>query len=157
MPSHRTSRRSLVILSSHLRLDLAGGLLPSGLPTKILYTPLLSPVRVLHAPPISFSRSLLASLTLQPSVCHFCSVSRVSLQIYGRPAVHTWPNRTVPVLNLFLSNNTYLLINIVPLIVISLGLIQQSQRPFHRLKNFVKCIVWNQASAFRDFAWIMTI
>jgi len=33
------------MLSSHLRLGLPSGLLPSGLPTKTLYTPLLSPVR----------------------------------------------------------------------------------------------------------------
>ena len=38
---HPTSWRSILILSTHLRL----GLLPSGFPTKILYTPLSSPVR----------------------------------------------------------------------------------------------------------------
>ena len=38
---HPTSWRSVLILSTHLRL----GLLPSSFPTKTLYTPLSSPIR----------------------------------------------------------------------------------------------------------------
>ena len=40
-----TSRKSILILSSHLRLDLPNGLFPSGFPTRTLCTPLPSPIR----------------------------------------------------------------------------------------------------------------
>jgi hypothetical protein len=42
---HPTSRGSVLRLSSHLRLGLPSGLLPSGYPTKTLYALLLSPIR----------------------------------------------------------------------------------------------------------------
>jgi len=47
-PSHapqHTSRISISILSSHLRLGLPSVLFPSGFPTKTLYTTILSPIR----------------------------------------------------------------------------------------------------------------
>ena len=40
-----TSWRSVLILSTHLRLGLPSGLFPSGFPTQTLYTPLSSPIR----------------------------------------------------------------------------------------------------------------
>ena len=52
-PSHPTSCRSMLTLSSYLSLGLPSGLLPSVFPTKTLYVPLLSPY-MLHAQPISF-------------------------------------------------------------------------------------------------------
>ena len=41
---HPTSWRSVLILSTHLRLGLPSGLLPSGFPSKTLYTLLSSPI-----------------------------------------------------------------------------------------------------------------
>jgi hypothetical protein len=41
---HPTSWKSILILSSYLRLGLPSGRLPSGLPTKVLYAPLFSPL-----------------------------------------------------------------------------------------------------------------
>ena len=45
---HPTSWRSILILSSHLRLGLPSGLLPSGFPTKTLYTPVSTPSSQIH-------------------------------------------------------------------------------------------------------------
>ena len=50
-PLHSTSWRSILILSSHLRLGLSSGLFPLRFPHKTMYIPLLSSY-VLHAPSI---------------------------------------------------------------------------------------------------------
>ena len=50
---HPASWRSTLILSTHLCLGLPSGLLPSGFPTKTLYTPSPHPY-ALHAQHISF-------------------------------------------------------------------------------------------------------
>ena len=42
---HPTSWRAILILSTHLCLGLPSGPLPSGFPSKTLYTPLSSPIR----------------------------------------------------------------------------------------------------------------
>ena len=47
---HPTSWRSILMLSSHLRLGLPSGLFPSGFPTKTLYTSLLTQTRYMPRP-----------------------------------------------------------------------------------------------------------
>ena len=49
MPPHPTSWWFILILSSHLRLSLPSGLIPSGFPTKTLYTSLLYISRLSHS------------------------------------------------------------------------------------------------------------
>src|SRR5215470_8073501 len=50
---HPITWRSILILSTHLRLGLPSGLFPSGFPTKTLYAPSPHPYAP-HAQPISF-------------------------------------------------------------------------------------------------------
>jgi hypothetical protein len=45
MLPHHTSWRSILILSSHLRLGLISSIFPWGVPSKTLYTHLISPMR----------------------------------------------------------------------------------------------------------------
>jgi len=45
LPSHFNLLRCILVLSSHLRSDIFSGPFPSDFPTKILYTPLLCPIR----------------------------------------------------------------------------------------------------------------
>ena len=77
IPTHPTSWRSILILSSHLRLGFTSGLFPSGFPTKTLYTPVLSPISATcstHLILLDFiSRTILGEQyrTLSSSLCSF--------------------------------------------------------------------------------------
>ena len=70
---HPTSWRSIIILSTHLRLGLPSGLFPSSFPTKTLYTPLSSPICAtcpahLSSSLCSLLHSLVTSSPLSPNI-----------------------------------------------------------------------------------------
>jgi len=77
IPPHPTSRRSILILSSHLRLGLPNDLLHSGFPAKTLHTNILSPIhatRPVHPIPlVLFTRIILGEeyRSLNSSLCSF--------------------------------------------------------------------------------------
>jgi len=77
IPPHPTSWRSILILSSHLRLGLSSDLFPSGFPTTTLYMPLLSPIRATcpaHLIHLDFiTRTILGEQyrSLSSSLCSF--------------------------------------------------------------------------------------
>ena len=75
--SHPTSWRSVLILSTHLRLRLPSGLFPSGFPTKNLYTPFSSLIRATcptHLILLDFiTRTILGEVykSFSSSLCNF--------------------------------------------------------------------------------------
>ena len=85
---HPTFWRSILILSTHLRIGLPSGLFPPGFPTKILYTPSPYP----RSPPPSPSHRgsykayifnvLMFTIPTSETMCCLWAVSRTTLYIF---------------------------------------------------------------------------
>ena len=73
MPPHPTSRRSILILSSHRHLGLPSGLFPSGFPPRTCIHLFCLPY-VLHAPPTKFFLVWLPEQYWVSSTDHFCII-----------------------------------------------------------------------------------
>ena len=109
IPSHPTYWRSILLLSSHLRLGLPGGLFPSVLPTKTLYMPLLSTIRATCSAHLILNfiirtllgeqyRSLSSSLCILRFALHTKSVrpAEICYAVRTLPQLLlVWPNRTI--------------------------------------------------------------
>ena len=87
---HPTSWRSVLILSTHLRLGLPSDLLPSGFPTKSLYTPSPHPYAP-HAQPISFVT------ILSPAQCWVSSTDHLAPRyaVFSIPLLFKPPFRII--------------------------------------------------------------
>ena len=84
-----TSWRSILILSSHLRLGLPNGLFPSGFPTRTLCTPLLSPLCPAHLILLDFTTRTIFGKeyrSLSSLLCNFLH-SPVFSSLYGKSTI----------------------------------------------------------------------
>jgi len=89
---HLTSLIFILILSSHLCLVLSSGLLPSGFPTKTLYTPLFSPIYIVLLTYIhTYIHTYLLTYSMQHSLsweANRFSVCQEIPRILWNPKVH---------------------------------------------------------------------
>jgi hypothetical protein len=80
-PPHRTPRRSILILSSHLCLGLSSGLLPSGFPAETVYAHLLIPIPATCSANLSLLDLITRMISLLCSLLHSRFTSSLSHEV----------------------------------------------------------------------------
>ena len=120
MPSHPISCRSILVLSSHVRLGLPSGLFPSGIPTKILYALRLSHIRANSpAQPMFIFQSDRPSFT-QQAQSHFCISWSLYFWIANWKTKNSAPNNNKHSLTSICSQFRHKCIIIIIIIIITI-------------------------------------